>query len=90
MTLLAARLLAVPSVGAGNAPPGVGGPLTTLLSWCAYIVSAIAVGGVLVTAAKMMVAHHTGRGSDSTSGLAYVLAGCVLVASASGLVGVLV
>ncbi|WP_269750619.1 hypothetical protein [Herbidospora daliensis] len=40
-------------------------------------------------AAKMAISHHQGEGSQHAAGLAWVLGGCVLLGSASGLVGAL-
>lgn len=80
----------VPNPGQGTAPPGVGGPLDTILQWVAYIVIALAVAGILTVAGKMVISHHQGRGGEHMTGLAYVLAGCVLIASAAGIVGALV
>lgn len=90
MAVLVGRLSQVPSPGTGTPPPGVDGPVNTILSWLAYIVCALAVGGILAVAGKMVVSHHQGRGGEHMTGLAYVLAGCVLIATASGIVGVLV
>ena len=44
----------VPNPGTGTAPPGSEGILT-ILQWVAWIVFALAVVGILVTAGTMMV-----------------------------------
>ena len=82
-------LAAVPDPGSGEAPPGVGDKVLTLLRWIAYLASAACVAGVLYTAAKMALAHR--RGDDTNvAQLGWVLGACVLIGSASGIVGALV
>ena len=88
---LAASLLSLPpDPGQGTPPPGVAGPLTTVLSWAAWTVFALAILGILLVAGKMIISHQQGRGGEHGQGLAFVLGGIILAASASALVGVLV
>ena len=77
-----------PDPGSGEAPPGVGEKVLTLLKWVAYLASAACVAGLIVTAARMAIAHR--RGDDTNvSQLGWVLGACVLIGSASGIVGAL-
>lgn len=79
----------VPNPGGGEAPPGVGDKVVTILKWVAYLATAACVGGVLVTAAKMALAHR--RGDDTNlSQLGWVFAACILIGSASTVVGALI
>lgn len=79
----------VPDPGAGEAPPGVGERVLTILRWVAYLASAACVGGVLWTAGRMAIAHR--RGDDTNvAQLGWVLGACVLIGSASGIVGALI
>jgi len=79
---------AVPNPGSGEAPPGVGDKVLKLLKWVAYLASAACVAGLIVTAARMAIAHR--RGDDTNvSQLGWVLGACVLIGSASGIVGAL-
>lgn len=77
-----------PDPGMGTPPPG-SDKLLKVLGWGAWVVSAVCVGGVFIVAAKMAISHHRGEGGQHAAGLAWVLGGCVLLGSASGLVGAL-
>jgi hypothetical protein len=79
----------LPNPGAGTAPPGVGAPVGTIVSWVAWIIFAIAILGLFFTAFKMMTAHHRGEGGQQTAGLLYVLGGTIVAAAASSIIGVL-
>ena len=79
----------VPDPGGGEAPPGVGDKILTILKWIAYLATAACVGGVLYTAAKMALAHR--RGDDTNiSQLGWVFAACMLIGSASAVVSALI
>ena len=81
-------LAAPPNPGSGEAPPGVGEKVLTLLKWLAYFASAACVAGILYSAAKMALAHR--RGDDTNvSQLGWVLGACILIGSASAIVGAL-
>jgi hypothetical protein len=90
---LALRLLtlpaAVPNPGAGTEPP-FSGKLNTLLQWGAWTVTAICVGGVFIVAGRMAVQHQRGEGGQHLMGLSMVLGACVLLGTASSIVGALV
>jgi hypothetical protein len=82
-------LLGVPDPGAGVAPPGSEGFLT-ILRWVAYIALGICVLGVIVAGASMAISHRRGEGGEQASRLGWVLAGSIVIGSASGLVAALV
>jgi hypothetical protein len=82
-------LAAVPNPGQGAAPPGSEGILT-ILKWAAWIALVVCVLGVIVAGAMMSVQARRGEGGEHASRLGWVLAGCILIGSASGLVGALV
>ncbi|MGC4808648.1 hypothetical protein [Micromonospora sp. DT233] len=87
--LQAAAPTPVPNPGSGEAPPGVGVKILTVLRWVAYLATTACVGGVLYTAAKMAISHR--RGDDTNvSQLGWVFAACVLIGSASSLVSALI
>ena len=73
--------------------PGAGEHLgsdgvTTIVKWIAWIVFALAVIGVLVTAGAMMINNrHRVRGGEHAASLGWVFGGCILASAASGLVG---
>ncbi|MEV4440923.1 hypothetical protein AB0K09_18275 [Streptomyces sp. NPDC049577] len=79
----------VPNPGTGTAPPGHE-HLDTILKWVAWVVCGLCVAGLLFVAGRMAVMHNRGEGGQHMTGLAYVLGACVLVGSASALVGALV
>lgn len=79
----------VPDVGEGEAPPGAD-DLLKVLKWVAWSVTALCVAGIFGVAARMTVDHSRGGGREHARGLGFVLGACVLVGSASGIVGALV
>ena len=79
----------IPNPGTGEAPPGSEG-LLTILKWIAWIVFGLAVAGILITAGTMMINNRRGEGGEHAGRLAWVLGGCILAASAGGVVGALV
>ena len=84
--LNAAGLAGPVDPGAGEAPPGSDG-VTTIVKWIAWIVFALAVIGVLVTAGAMMINNRRGQGGEHAASLGWVFGGCILASAASGLVG---
>ena len=72
--------------GPVEAPPGSDG-VTTIVKWIAWIVFALAVIGVLVTAGAMMINNRRGQGGEHAASLGWVFGGCILASAASGLVG---
>jgi len=83
-------MAALPNPGQGIAPPG-SGKITTLLSWLAWIVTALCVGGILFAGGKMAIAHTRGHGGggEHAASLGWVLAGCIVAGSATALAGAL-
>lgn len=75
--------------GGGSAPPGVGTNIGTVIGWASWVCFVIAILGVIFVAFRMMVQHHRGEGGQHFASLLYVLGGAILVAAASGIVGVL-
>lgn len=85
--VLAAPSLAVPNPGSGVAPPGAV-KLVLLLQWGAWLVTTAAVAGIFIVAGTMVLRHRRGDGgAEAASGLMWVLFGCVLIGSASAVVG---
>jgi Type IV secretion system pilin len=86
--LAASPLAAIPDPGQGEAPPGSEGFLT-ILSWAAWIAFGVCVMGVIAAGAMMAIASRRGEGQEHGNRLMWVLAGCIVIGSASGLVGAL-
>jgi hypothetical protein len=70
-------------------PPGTQG-LTTVLGWVAWGVTFLCVVGVFLVAGKMAFAHRRGEGSEAVGQLGWVMGACILGASATSLVNVLI
>lgn len=86
LQISAVNILAqVPNPGGGEAPPGSEG-LLTILRWAAWIALALGVLGVIIAGITMMIQVRRGEGGEGLSKLGWTLAGCVVVAGASGLV----
>jgi hypothetical protein len=81
-------LAVVPDPGQGTAPPG-SDKLLTILKWVSYVAIMVCVGGVIITGARMAIAHRRGSDGEAASSLAWVMGGCILIGSASGMVTVL-
>lgn len=79
----------IPSPGTGSPPPGYQ-KIEAMLQWLAWGVTACAVAGVLMVAARMAITHHRGEGGQHMTGLAWVLGACILIGAVSGIVGALV
>ena len=75
--------------GAGVAPPGSEG-LLTILQWAAWIGFGVAVLGVILAGIAMVISVRRGDGGENVARLGWVFAGCIVIGSASGLVGALV
>ncbi|MGC5335020.1 hypothetical protein ACPXCB_30980 [Micromonospora sp. DT62] len=80
----------VPNPGGGVAPPGVvQSNVLEILQWIAWLATAACVGGIIYSAAKMAIAHR--RGDDTNvAQLGWVFAACILIGSASTIVGALI
>lgn len=91
-TNMATAVLAEPpNPGAGKPPPGSAQQgVTQLLEWVAWIVFALAIAGVLITAGKLMINNRRGEGGEQAAALGWVCGGCIIAASASAIVGVFV
>jgi hypothetical protein len=56
----------------------------------AYIALGVCVLGVIIAGASMAISHRRGEGGEQASRLGWVLAGSIVIGSASGLVAALV
>ena len=73
--------------GTGSAPPVLMIQAQLILDIIAWSATAACVAGILITAALMAISHHRGGGSEHFASLGKVLTACVLVATASAIVG---
>lgn len=79
-------LAAVPNPGQGSPPPGSAG-LLTILGWVAWGVFACCVGGLLMVAGRMALAHRRNEGIEVSGGVVTVLGATVIAGSAAAIVG---
>ena len=96
----AADLLAIPGTSppvladapnpAPQAPPGLTGPVTTLIAWGKWGVLICGVAGLLICAGKMAIGHRNRAtfAADGATGVPWVLGGLSLAAVASAIVSV--
>ena len=78
-------VVAAPDPGAGSAPPGSGNFLK-ILGWAKWVASGIGVLGLILVGAAMAISHRRGTGGEHGSAFGWVLAGCLLIASAAPIV----
>lgn len=82
-------LTGVPDPGAGEAFPGSEAALT-VLGWVAWSAFGICVLGAIIAGALMAIGSRRGDGGEHLGRLGWVFGGCIVVGSASSLVGALV
>ncbi|MGO1459295.1 MAG: hypothetical protein ACTHWJ_04640 [Flaviflexus sp.] len=63
--------------------------LATIVNWVAWGVSILAIVGVLIVAAMMMIKNRRGEGGESAGQLGWVLFGAVLATAAGPIVSAL-
>jgi hypothetical protein len=71
-------------------PPGqIGADVNRVLGWVMWLAVTACVAGIIITAARMAIAHRRGGDSDVAQ-LGWVLGACVLIGSAAFIVNQLV
>jgi hypothetical protein len=75
---------------APKAPPGLAGPVNTLLSWWKWGALVAGVFGLIGCGAMMAIGrrNRSNLAADGATGIPWVLAGLTLIALSSGIVGV--
>jgi type IV secretory pathway VirB2 component (pilin) len=74
--------------GTGEEPPGAT-QLKLILRWVTWIAFAICVLGIVIAGAMMAIGQRRGEGGEHAARLGWVLAACIVIGSASALVGFL-
>ncbi|MEU8132474.1 hypothetical protein [Streptodolium elevatio] len=64
-------------------------PLLTLVNYVAWIVLCLCFVGLLICAARLAMSYRSGDPGNEVVGLLWVMAACVLVGSAGGIVSAL-
>jgi len=70
-------------------PGGIGADVNRVLGWVMWLAVAACVAGIIITAARMAIAHRRGGDADVAQ-LGWVLGACVLIGSAAMIVNSLV
>jgi hypothetical protein len=75
---------------APQAPPGLTGPVTTIIAWGKWGVLVCGVAGLLICAGKMAIGHRNRASfaADGATGVPWVLGGLSLAAVAAAIVSV--
>jgi hypothetical protein len=74
------------SMAGGTRPPGAEG-IDKVTSWVIWIAFAVCVLGVIIAGAMMAIGQRRGEGGEHAARLGWVLAACIVIGSASALVG---
>lgn len=87
LTLALIRLANTPAVpsDAASQPEWANG-FTTLLGWVSWFALGVCVIGVIVSGGAMALASRRGEGGEHATRLGWVLAGCIVIGSASAIV----
>ena len=72
----------------GEAPPG-SDKLLKVVDWVRWIAFTVCILGILIAGAMMAVGQRRGEGGEHAARLGWVLAACIVIASATLLVGAL-
>lgn len=73
-----------------EAPPGFEGAAATIIGWMRWGGLILAVIGIIIVAAKIMINIRRGEAAGELGGLGYIAIGVVLIGAASSLVGFLI
>jgi hypothetical protein len=71
-------------------PDEVTGKVETVVSWVTTIAISICILGVIVAGAMMAIGQRRGEGGEHAARLGWVLAGCIVIGTASALVRTIV
>ena len=87
---LAAHVAAAAPNPAPQPPPGLSGPVNTIIAWGKWGVLVSGVAGLLMCAGKMAIGHRNRASfaADGATGVPWVLAGLSLAAVAAAIAGV--
>jgi len=71
-------------------PPEVNTKVNTLVDWVTTIAITICILGVVIAGAMMAIGQRRGEGGEHAARLGWVLAGCIVIGTASAFVNALV
>ena len=73
-----------------TAPNAVKGNVETVVNWVTWIGMMVCVLGIIIAGTMMAIGQRRGEGGEHASRLGWVIAGCIVIGAASGLVGALI
>jgi type IV secretory pathway VirB2 component (pilin) len=68
------------------APDGVQGNVEKVVNWVTWIGMMVCVLGIIIAGTMMAIGQRRGEGGEHASRLGWVIAGCIVIGAASGLV----
>lgn len=71
-------------------PPDVKTKVQTLVDWVTAIAISLCILGVIIAGAMMAIGQRRGEGGEHAARLGWVLAGCIVIGTASAFVNALV
>lgn len=73
-----------------NLPDGVENKVNTVVDWVTAIAISVCILGVIIAGAMMAIGQRRGEGGEHAARLGWVLAGCIVIGTASAVVNALV
>lgn len=73
-----------------EAPGAVSGNVEKVVNWVTWIGMMVCVLGIIIAGTMMAIGQRRGEGGEHASRLGWVIAGCIVIGAASGLVNALV
>ena len=73
-----------------DAPGPVKNNVETVVNWVTWIGMMVCVLGIIIAGTMMAIGQRRGEGGEHASRLGWVLAGCIIIGAASGVVGLLI
>jgi hypothetical protein len=73
-----------------TAPNAVKGNVETVVNWVTWIGMMVCVLGIIIAGTMMAIGQRRGEGGEHASRLGWVIAGCIVIGAASGLVSALI
>ncbi|TWD80502.1 TrbC/VIRB2 family protein [Kribbella amoyensis] len=71
-------------------PPEVDRKISTVVDWVTLIAISICILGVIIAGAMMAIGQRRGEGGEHAARLGWVMAGCIVIGTASAVVNALV
>lgn len=71
-------------------PTGVGDKVQTVVNWVTWVGMMVCVLGIIIAGTMMALGQRRGEGGEHAARLGWVIAGCIVIGAASGLVNTLI